>query len=108
MREPQLIGWDDGRAFDEVRPGIFGATVDTPQLTVTVYRYGPDSSWEEHQHPEDQVTTVLEGEIDFTVAGELVRMSAGQTATLPGGTPHSAHVAHTAVTVNVFRLRSGV
>jgi quercetin dioxygenase-like cupin family protein len=105
VTDPQLIDWDQ-QEFTEARPGIFGATVHTPQLTAILYRYAPGSSWEEHQHPQDQITTVLEGEIDFVVAGEPVHMVAGQLATLPGGTPHSATVpAAGAVTLNVLTLR---
>ncbi|HEY1516986.1 MAG TPA: cupin domain-containing protein [Solirubrobacteraceae bacterium] len=101
------IDWQE-QEFNEVRPGIFGATVHTPQLTATLYRYGPGSSWEEHQHPQDQITTVLEGGIDFVVAGELVHLDAGQLAAVPGGTPHSAIVPDSgsgAVTLNVFTHR---
>ena len=106
MDAPQLIDWDEQK-FAEVRPGIFGATVHTAQLTATLYRYAAGSSWEEHQHPQDQVTTVLAGAVEFTVAGELVPMVAGQLATLPGGTPHSAEVpaASGCVTLNVFTHR---
>ena len=101
----EVFRWDQ-RDWTEVRPGIFGATVHTDQLTATFYRYEPGSSWEEHQHPQDQITTVLEGEIDFVVAGRPVHMVAGQLATLPGGTPHSATVpASGAVTLNVLTLR---
>ena len=105
MDGPQTIRWED-MPFTEVRPGIFGATVHTPQLTATLYRYGPGSSWEEHQHPQDQITTVLEGTVDFVVAGEAVRLRAGQLAALPGGTPHSATVPESgAVSLNVFTHR---
>jgi quercetin dioxygenase-like cupin family protein len=105
MDTPQTIDWSD-QEFTEARPGIFGATVHTPQLTVTLYRYGAGSSWEEHQHPQDQVTTVLSGTIDFRVAGRLVRLTEGQLATLPGGTPHSATVGDVpAVSLNVFTHR---
>jgi quercetin dioxygenase-like cupin family protein len=105
MDDPQKIDWSD-RDFAEVRPGIFGSTIHTPQLTATLYRYGPDSSWEEHSHPQDQITTVLEGVIDFVVGGEPVRLEAGQLAALPGGTPHSASVpAPGAVSLNVFTHR---
>jgi quercetin dioxygenase-like cupin family protein len=107
MDAPQKIDWSE-QEFAEVRPGIFGATVHTPQLTATLYRYGAGSSWEEHHHPQDQITTVLEGEIDFVVAGEPVHLEAGQLATLPGNTPHSATVAEVgagAVTLNVFTHR---
>jgi quercetin dioxygenase-like cupin family protein len=105
MADAFTVDWDD-QPFSEVRPGIFGATVQTPQLTVTLYRYGAGSSWESHQHPEDQITTVLEGEIDFTVAGEPVRLTKGQVACLPGGVPHSAVVGAAPVTtLNVYTLR---
>jgi quercetin dioxygenase-like cupin family protein len=106
MGKPEKVDWDD-REFTEVRPGIFGATVHTPQLTATLYRYGPGSAWEEHQHPQDQVTTVMMGTVDFVVAGAPVRLTAGQTATLPGGVPHSATVPDggMAITINVLTHR---
>jgi quercetin dioxygenase-like cupin family protein len=105
MDEPQKIDWSD-REFAEVRPGIFGSTVHTPQLTATLYRYGPDTTWEEHSHPQDQMTTVLEGVIDFVVDGKPVRLGPGQLAALPGGTPHSASVPRPgAVSLNVFTHR---
>ena len=106
MDTPQKIDWAE-QEFTEVRPGIFGATVHTPQLTATLYRYGGGTSWEEHQHPQDQITTVLEGAIDFVVGGRPVRLEQGHLATLPGGTPHSATVPDggAAVTLNVFTHR---
>lgn len=106
MVAPQIVDWDQ-QEFTEPRPGIFGATVHTPQLTAVLYRYNAGSSWEEHQHPQDQITYVLEGVIDFVVGGRPVRLEAGQMATLPGGTPHSATVPaqRPAVTLNIFTSR---
>jgi quercetin dioxygenase-like cupin family protein len=95
--------------FTEVRPGIFGATQDTEQLTVTVYRYAPGCAWETHAHPEDQVTQIVSGgTIDFVVDGKPTPLSAGELAIIPGGVPHSASVAaggEEVVTLNVWRLR---
>jgi quercetin dioxygenase-like cupin family protein len=100
-----IADWDE-REFAEVRPGITAATVETEQLTVTLYRYGPGSAWEEHRHPEDQVTTVLEGAIEFSVEGRAVTLSAGQLVMLPGGVPHAANVpASGAISLNVWRHR---
>jgi quercetin dioxygenase-like cupin family protein len=106
MTTPQTINWDE-QEFAQARPGIFGATVHTPQLTAILYRYDGGSSWEEHQHPQDQMTYVIEGEIDFVVAGQPARLVAGQFATLPGGTPHSATVptGGGAVTLNILTHR---
>ena len=100
--------WDD-QEFTEVRPGIFGATIDTEQLTATVYRYEPGCAWEEHSHAEDQVTTVIEGGVvDFVVGGSPAPLGPGELAVIPGGVPHSATVAvdgERVVTLNVWRLR---
>ncbi len=89
--DPRLIDWNDAE-FTEARPGIVGSTFHTPQLTVTMYRYSPGSTWEEHSHPQDQITTVLEGQIDFSVNGRVVRLGPGESAALPGETPHAATV----------------
>jgi quercetin dioxygenase-like cupin family protein len=103
----QTVDWDD-QEFREVRPGIFGATVHTPQLSATLYRYDAGSSWETHSHSQDQMTYVIEGSIDFVVDGRAVTLAAGQLAALPGGVPHSATVPHAggAVSLNVFTYRA--
>ena len=101
--------WQDLTDWTEVRPGIFGATVDTEQLTVTVYRYEPGCEWETHQHPEDQVTFVAEGgTVDFVVDGQPAPLGPGQLAVIDGDIPHSASVpadGAQVVTLNVWRLR---
>lgn len=103
--QPRRIVWSE-HEFVELRRGITGHTVHTPQLTATLYLYTANSSWEEHEHPQDQITTVIEGSIDFYVAGELVRLDVGQTALLPGGVRHAARVRGSrAVTLNVLTRR---
>lgn len=105
MNRPQVVDWSE-QEFEEVRPGIFGATIHTEQLTATWYRYEPGSSWEEHNHPQDQITTVVKGEIDFVVDGETVTLRAGQTSALPGNTPHAATVGDDGCeTINVWTSR---
>lgn len=105
MEKARKISWDE-QELVTVRPGIAGATVHTPQLTAVFYRYEPGSRWEEHSHPQDQITTVLEGVVDFVVDGSPVRLGPGETATLPGGVPHSATVSDSpAVTINVLTRR---
>jgi quercetin dioxygenase-like cupin family protein len=101
--------WAD-QEFTEVRPGIFGATIDSEQLTTTVYRYEPGCAWETHSHPEDQVTFIAEGgTVDFVVDGVATPLSVGELAVIPGGVPHSATVAadsERVISVNVWRLRT--
>lgn len=102
----RAVDWSHER-FVEVRPGIVGATVHTPQLTVTLYRYRGGSTWEEHQHPQDQVTIVIAGTIDFVVDGRKLTLSEGELATIPGGSRHGATVpdGEGASALNVFTRR---
>jgi quercetin dioxygenase-like cupin family protein len=110
LAEALALRWDEQK-FTEIRPGIFGATIDTEQLTVTVYRYEPGCAWEEHSHPEDQVTFIAEGgTVDFVVGGRPTPLSPGRLAVIPGRVPHAASVpedGERVVAVNVWRLRSG-
>jgi quercetin dioxygenase-like cupin family protein len=108
LEQALALSWDE-QEFTEVRPGIFGATIDTEQLTVTVYRYEPGCAWETHEHPEDQVTFVAQGgAVEFVVDGRSTPLAPGQLAVIPGGVPHSASVAadgERVVSINVWRLR---
>jgi quercetin dioxygenase-like cupin family protein len=108
LADALTLRWDE-QQFTEVRPGIFGATIETEQLTVTVYRYESGCAWEEHSHPEDQVTFIAEGgTVEFVVGGVATPLSPGDLAVIPGGVPHSATVAadgERVVSINVWRLR---
>jgi quercetin dioxygenase-like cupin family protein len=105
--QARCLKWSD-EAFLPVRPGVLGATVLTEQLTITLYRYEPHSSWEEHSHNEDQVTIVMTGgEITFNCAGSNLTLAVGDVALIQGGVPHSAVVGdHEVVTLNIFPPRS--
>ena len=105
MTGPLVIDWD-GRELTELRPGIRGATIVSRDLTISLYRYAPGSAWEEHRHPEDQLTLVLEGEILFTSGGEELRLGPGAQVLIPGDVPHSAVAGPTeVVTLNVWPPR---
>ena len=44
------------------------------------YVYQPGAVFPVHHHPEEQVTVVISGQIEFTVAGETVMLTAGKAA----------------------------
>ena len=105
--EGLIVEWSE-REFKEIRPGILGATIHTAELTATLYRYEPESHWEEHRHTEDQITSVVRGTIQFIVDGRPVPLTEGQLAALPGGILHSALAgADGAETLNIWTRRCG-
>jgi quercetin dioxygenase-like cupin family protein len=105
VKRPLLIDWD-AREFSEVRPHIQGCTIVSADLTVSMYRYAAGSEWEEHRHPEDQLTIVMSGEIRLRSGGDELRLGPGEQLLIPGGVPHSAMAgAAEVVTLNVWPPR---
>jgi quercetin dioxygenase-like cupin family protein len=99
----RLYDWSSVEKQD-VYPGITRQAVVAGGSTVVRYIYEPGCHFPDHQHPEEQVTVVHSGEIEFTVAGAPVIMRAGQVAVIPGHVPHGARVTagETVVTDNYF------
>jgi quercetin dioxygenase-like cupin family protein len=91
FRMSTTYAWDSVEVT-EVFPGIFRQAIVTRESTVVRYTYHPGCVFPVHQHPEEQVTIVHTGLIDFEVGGMQVTLRAGQVAVIPGGTPHGARV----------------
>ena len=85
------ISWQDVPA-DETLPGIVRQSVSGESFTVVRYTYQPGSVFPAHSHPEEQLTIVHSGEIEFTVGGETVLLREGMLAVIPPGVPHGARV----------------
>jgi len=50
----------------------------------------PGRRWEEFRHATDEVVVVIEGEMEFEIAGEVHRPAVGEEVFIPSGTVHSA------------------
>ena len=48
----------------------------------------PHAVVEEHSHPHEQMGLMLEGEADFTIGDEQLRVKPGQMWRIPGGVKH--------------------
>ena len=101
-----LISWSE-LPEEEVLPGVRRQRLDTEQMTVIRYVYSPGSIFPTHSHPEEQVTMVLSGEIEFDLEGTRVRAGPGSAIVVPPGVPHGARVLGEVVvdTLNVLSPR---
>jgi quercetin dioxygenase-like cupin family protein len=95
--------WDQTPST-EVYPGITRQTIVSGGATLTRYIYAPGCVFPVHQHPDEQITVVHSGEIEFTVNGAPLTLRAGAVALIPGNVPHGARVVagETVVTDNYF------
>lgn len=70
--------------------GINGAFYHSDQLTFGHVTLDKGAIVGDHAHPHEQWTHVLEGEIEFTIAGETNILTKGMAAFIPSNAIHSA------------------
>ena len=90
--------------IEEVYPGITRQVIQGERQTLVRYVYQPGSVFPQHQHPQEQITAVLSGDIEFDVAGSLYLLGPGEVAVIPGDTPHGARVVGDAVVETLNNL----
>ncbi|TXG84843.1 MAG: cupin domain-containing protein [Thermomicrobiales bacterium] len=91
MPDPSAIDWS-AVPVEHPLAGIARQTVHGENQTLVRYVYQPGSVFPVHKHPEEQITVICSGSIDFTVDGSLLTLSAGDVAIIPGNVPHGATV----------------
>jgi quercetin dioxygenase-like cupin family protein len=84
-------GWTNV-PLEQVQPGVTRQVVSGDQQTVVRYHYAPGAIFPEHQHPQEQVTVILNGNLEFAIAGRRHQLAPGDLIIIPGGIPHGARV----------------
>lgn len=74
----------------KVWEGITGPLHHSEKLTFAYFTLEKGAMAAEHQHPHEQWTHVLSGELEFTLGGEKKRLTPGMAAHIPSNTLHSA------------------
>jgi quercetin dioxygenase-like cupin family protein len=72
----------------ERKPGWRGRFFDSPSMTFAHYEFEPGAPIQRHDHPQEEVWQVIEGELEVTIAGETMRAGPGCVAIVPPNTPH--------------------
>lgn len=79
-------------------PGITGYYAHGDNMTLGFVELEAGSSIPLHHHVQEQITYILEGELDMQIGGEPCLLTTGMYHVIPSNTPHSA-VAKTACKV---------
>ncbi len=98
-----LGSWKDLEAQD-AQSYLEQQVIATDRLTVVRCVYREGSNFPEHFHPQEQITIVEQGILEFTIAGETVEVGAGQMITIAPAIRHATRVkgAGSAVALNLF------
>jgi quercetin dioxygenase-like cupin family protein len=70
-------------------PGAFVWAVCLERTMLTYFDVQPHSRFYRHQHESEQITLVLEGELFFETAGQVIAVKAGDVIALPSNVPHA-------------------
>lgn len=85
----QFINKEADLELIEVFPGIVGHIVHTESCTIADFHIKAGTKLPFHHHPHEQTSTVLEGEFEFTIGGEVRRCTPGDVAHMKRDLPHA-------------------
>ena len=86
----------------EVVAGITGYYAHGKDLTFGYVEIIPGAILPEHHHVQEQITYIIEGQLDMTIGGEFCSLTAGMYHIIPSHTPHSAIARTACKVIDVF------
>lgn len=97
-----FVAWD-GLDPIEMVPGLEFQPVLGENVMVTFVRFAPHTVAPLHWHDEEQITFVVDGELEFEVGGEKRVVRRGDAIVIPPNVPHGARTYEsTCLEVDVF------
>jgi quercetin dioxygenase-like cupin family protein len=71
-------------------PGFFGKMVHGDTSSLVFWDISKGGVSPQHHHVHEQITFVMEGELEMTIGGEKYLFTAGTVHVIPSNVPHSA------------------
>jgi quercetin dioxygenase-like cupin family protein len=76
--------------WQPVREGVDRKAFSGEGATLALHRLQPGHEPRPHEHPYEQIVYILQGQVDFHVGDETIRLGPGGLLTVP---PHVVHYA---------------
>ena len=90
----------------ELGEGLVARSVQGERMTFAVVDLAPGATLPQHQHDNEQIGLILQGEMELAVGSETRLLRPGDTYVIPSNVPHSAQAgAQGASVVDVFTPR---
>lgn len=95
--------WDE-MPKEELGPGLKRRIVTGDELMISHVYFEKGRTIAPHSHPNEQLTYILEGALEFTFgeAGETMVVAAGEVLQIPSDVPHAAVALEDTLDVDVF------
>lgn len=86
----------------EIAPGYFATFSHGEFLTASYVRVTAGACLPEHSHPHEQITSIIEGQFEFTLKGEARLIEPGTSVVIPSGEKHSGRALSDCYLIDVF------
>ena len=86
----------------EIVPGITGYYAHGSSLTFGYVEIKADSNLPAHQHVHEQITYIIEGQLDMVIGGKPCSLTAGMYYVIPSNVPHGAFAATDCKVIDTF------
>jgi unsaturated pyranuronate lyase len=96
------VRWDALEPIEMV-PGLGFQPVLAGGVMVNFVSFEPNTAAPVHWHDEEQISVVIDGELEFEVGGETRMLRRGDAVVIPPNTPHGARsLGDVCLAVDVF------
>jgi quercetin dioxygenase-like cupin family protein len=99
--ELRHVAWSSVE-LEELTPVLFRRFVVGQNIMVARMELKKGCMVPAHSHPNEQVSCVVEGAIQFGIGGKEIVVSAGEVLAIPPNLPHSAEALADAVAFDIF------
>ena len=90
---------------NEIMPGFRGRIIHGSDFTWVYWEIDKGSSLSEHNHVNEQLMHVIEGEFEFTIDGKKNLCKKGSTFLIPSNVPHPGRAISDCILMDVFSPR---
>ena len=86
----------------DIAPGLFGRFIHGKTMTLSYVVIKKGCILPEHKHPHEQITFILEGELEMTIGGEKMLLTPNTFHVIGSNVPHSAIAQTDCVVIDAF------
>lgn len=86
----------------EVVPGFKGKFIHSQNVTIVHWAITAGSLLTEHNHPHEQITNLIDGELELTIEGITKIMRAGEVVVVPPDVKHKGTAITDCYVIDVF------
>jgi quercetin dioxygenase-like cupin family protein len=86
----------------QLAPGLLGYYAHGQNMTLGYVEIKAGSDLPSHQHPHEQITYIIEGQLDMVIGGKSCSLTAGMYYVIPSNVPHGAIAVTDCKVIDVF------